>query len=69
MKKPIFAFLIISFSSCIKTVDEYCAYCWDANNEATYLFTHCGYDGVIQKEIADYEKTSGKKTKCNFIKQ
>ncbi len=69
MKKLIFAFLILSFSSCFKTVDEYCAYCVDAANELTYLFTYCDYDKVIQEEIADYEKRTGKKTKCKFIKQ
>lgn len=70
MKKLIFAFLLFcTYSGCIKTVDEYCAYCWDANNEATYLFTTCDYDKVIQMEIADYEKRTGKKTKCKFIKQ
>lgn len=58
-----------TFSSCYKTVDEYCAYCVDASNELVYLFTICDYDKIIQKEIAEYEQLTGKKTKCKFVKQ
>jgi len=70
MKKLIFAFLVFAlFSSCYKTVPYYCAYCVNAANDLEYLFTLCEDDGTIQIEIADYEKRTGKKTKCKFIKQ